>query len=225
MVIRGMWSHLCYSRFCDSTVGFGFIFFFLLCSWGLSDLRGWNESQWNILVCECAYCQSSLFMRLSFIWPPEKCGPRCFAMSSFLLHAPVLNLCQMLCEDVVGGFGRSHEKQNFLWALRKVTGEQKPNLTVAVPLFFPLLKIIVLWIWRNICSVVERHRSPICLFLGCIAFVYILECMFVQTPHPLNPCVIRNVLCMVAGRVEYFCDTGLVFSSMETVVLLPSVIC
>lgn len=35
----------------------------------------------------------------------------------------------------MGGFGRSHEKLNFLWALRKVTREQNPNLTVAVPLF------------------------------------------------------------------------------------------
>lgn len=48
-----------------------------------------------------------------------------------------------------------------------------------------------------------------------------------QTPHLFNPCIIRNVLCMVLGRGENLCDlcdVGLVFSSRETVVLLPSVI-
>lgn len=48
-----------------------------------------------------------------------------------------------------------------------------------------------------------------------------------QTPHPFNPCIIRNVLCMVLARGEnlcHLCDIGLVFSSRETVVLLPSVI-
>lgn len=122
------------------------------------------------------------------------------------------------------GLGRLCEKYNFLYALEKVTREQSPTLMVALPLFNSLLKIIVLQ-FEETSAVLWRGTGiqSACLFLGCIELVYILECMFVQTPHPFNPCIIRNVLCMVSGRVENLCDMGLVFSSREAVVLLSSV--
>lgn len=42
---------------------------------------------------------------------------------------------------------------------------ENKTLTSLWQFFNSLLKIIVLWIWRNICSAGERHRSPICLFV------------------------------------------------------------
>lgn len=47
------------------------------------------------------------------------------------------------------------------------------------------------------------------------ACVHLAVCVFANS-HPFNPCIIRNVLCVVSGRVESLCDVELVFSSRET---------
>lgn len=138
-------------------------------------------------------------MYLSFIWPLKKCRP-----GFFICQGPASSFIDAYC-TFVKCFVRISwaflkdlcENHNFLCLLKKVNREQTPNLKMVVPfLFNSLLKIIMPWIWRNICYVLERHRNPICLFIPCTYWALCIS---------LCACLCKLVLCLILVLWEMSC--------------------